>query len=80
MGSLGLYGVGLIAPLTPSEGMPSILAIILFVGGPLAGVGFAVVLLRSWLARLPLIVVGCVIIGFSVWLLAQQAGLLSHPR
>lgn len=72
-----IFGVGLLAPLTPSTGMPSIGSILIFVGLPL------LLLLLTWriylskVSMYAVITQGLCIAGFVSYLLMLQAGLLS---
>ncbi|SDU31793.1 hypothetical protein SAMN05216210_3076 [Halopseudomonas salegens] len=69
-----IFGLGLIAPLTPSEGMPSIGSLITFVGLPL------VFILNAWrhythqISKYAVVIQAMGIIGFTGWLLLTQAG------
>lgn len=68
------YGIGLISPLTPSEGVPSLLELAIFALGP---VGLLILLarrVRSVTWKIMMIVQAAVIIAFTTWLLALQAG------
>ena len=71
-----VLGIGLISPLTPSEGMPSPANVIIFIGVPLL-IFFALFLKlpRSGLKKLAAAqaVVSALI---AVWLLLMQAGLI----
>jgi hypothetical protein len=67
-----IYGVGLISPLTPSEGMPSVLELAAFFGLPI------LILIYCWIqsatlwAKTMMIIQGTVIIGFTGWLISIQ--------
>ncbi|MEH6544439.1 MAG: hypothetical protein V7721_10890 [Porticoccaceae bacterium] len=72
------YGVALLAPLTPSEGVPDIRMLLLFVGFPL------LLLLHAWRtynsrpAKIVVIFEATAIVGFTSWLLVIQSGVLAH--
>ena len=64
-----LFAVGLLSPLTPSEGYPSLIDIVVFVGVPVLLLGLVAYRLRRPLARgLVLLQLLC-IVGVSGWLL-----------
>lgn len=69
-----LYGVGLISPLTPSEGMPGVVDVVIFVVGPVAVLIFLARRFRSMPAKITMIVQAVAIVTFTGWLLAIQAG------
>jgi len=46
------FGVGLISPLTPSEGVPRRADLMIFVGAPVALLVGAIMISRSWPAKL----------------------------
>jgi len=50
-----LFGVGLISPLTPSEGMPTLVDVVVFVGVPIVLLLGAALLARDILARIALL-------------------------
>jgi len=64
-----IYFVGLIAPLTPSEGAPTIGAVSFFVGVPVALLGVAVFSTQSTTGKLMGCLVLAALIAFSVMLL-----------
>jgi hypothetical protein len=76
--ALVLYGMGILAPLTPSEGMPSFWELLLFVGIPM------VLLLYSWhicsskVAKISVAFQATVIAGFTMWLLLLELGALAN--
>ena len=78
LAALALFGVGLIAPLTPSEGTPSLLAIAVFVGGPLGLIWLSYRWATTSMARLVLILEALVIVGATAALLGLQLGWFSH--
>ena len=74
--ALFIYGVGLLSPLTPSEGLPTIGSLITFVGLPLA---FLVNAWRGYSHPLPKYAVafqGLLILAFTGRLFLLQAGAL----
>jgi hypothetical protein len=64
-----LFLFGLVAPLTPSHGHPSVWVVLIFVGGPIALVWFASRCVSSTPARIFLYVEILLIAGFSCYLL-----------
>jgi len=67
-----IYAIGLIGPLTPSVGMPSLVEVIAFVGGPVGLLLISVFMSRMLAARL---IASCEIAGiaaFTGWLLWLQ--------
>lgn len=72
--AIAIYGVGLISPLTPSEGAPTFGALLVFVGLPLA------LLLNSWrvytnqFAKYAVALQGACMVGLTGWLLAVISG------
>ena len=73
--SWAIYGFGLIAPLTPSEGIPTLLDLMVFVGIPLAILGWCWLKCSALWARILVAIQGLAIIGFTSWLLLLQMGL-----
>ncbi len=74
--ALLIYAVGLIAPLTPSEGSPSLAVILLFVGVPVAILTWCIRVCGSRLAALFFGLQLVAVLGFSAWLLHLQVGAL----
>lgn len=74
LAALGLFAIGLIAPLTPSQGTPSPLALAIFVGGPLALIWLSYRWVTSGFVRLALILEALLIVGVTGMLLALQLG------
>jgi len=68
-----IFAVALIAPLTPSEGMPSVAAVVVFVGLPLGLLALVAVKARTGFMRTAAIVQGGVIIAITTWLLGALA-------
>lgn len=72
------YGVALLSPLTPSEGMPGIGVLLSCVGFPL------LLLLHAWRsysskpAKIAVIFQVVAIVGFTSWLLVIQSGVLAN--
>ncbi len=72
--ALLIFGVGLLSPLTPSEGAPSIGAVITFAGLPLA------FMLNAWrcysnkAAKYAVVFQSLCVVGFTGWLILIQAG------
>ena len=76
LGALLVYAVGLIAPLTPSEGVPSLPVILFFVGLPVVLLGWCI---RACGSRLGVAFFGvqlAAILAFSTHLLLLQLGAL----
>lgn len=69
-----IFGAGLLSPLTPSTGMPSIGSLITFVGLPL------VLMLNAWrhytqkISKWAVVLQAMGILGFTGWLLLLQVG------
>jgi hypothetical protein len=74
--SLALFLFGLLAPLTPSEGYPTALALVLFAGLPLALCFACVVLSRNVVIRVFTIAQALFIVGMMAWLLSLQGGIV----
>ena len=77
--SWAIYGVGLIAPLTPSEGIPSVFDLMVFVGIPLGILALCWLKCSALWAKIFVIVQGIAIIGFTCCLLVQEMGLFRKP-
>ena len=77
--SWAIYGFGLIAPLTPSEGIPTLFDLTVFVGIPLAILGWCWLKCSALWAKIIMIIQGLSIIGFTCWLLLLQMGLFREP-
>lgn len=75
--ALLIYAVGLIAPLTPSEGTPSLLEIVIFVGIPTAILGWCIHACSSRPAALLLGLQLFAVLGFFTHLLLMQSGALN---
>lgn len=71
-----LYGIGLISPLTPSEGAPGILDVVIFALAPVALLTVLGRRLRNMAARIMVLLQAGAIVTFTGWLLAIQRGLL----
>jgi hypothetical protein len=69
-----IFLFGLIAPLTPSEGGPSIGAVAVFVGGPVALRGVVAAQARTILRKVVVIVQASIILALSAWLLSARWG------
>jgi hypothetical protein len=67
-----IYGTGLIAPLTPSEGGPSLSTILTFIGIPLILIVGGALTTRSLFLRVILIIEALLIIAFTIHLLIIQ--------
>jgi hypothetical protein len=67
-----LYGVGLLSPLTPSEGIPNMGEIFVFAIIPVVFLGVSGFLARSWGARAIVIIELSGVVAFSGWLLEVQ--------
>lgn len=70
--ALALFGLGLLAPLTPSEGTPTWRELLVHGGVPVALVAGSTVLVRSAWAKAMLVVEAVYIIAFEAWLLRIQ--------
>jgi hypothetical protein len=70
-----IYGFGLIAPLTPSEGIPNVFELMVFVGIPLAILAWCWLKCSALWAKIFVIIQGITIIGFTSLLLLQEMGL-----
>ena len=72
--ALCLYGLGLLAPLTPSEGMPSVPVLLLFVGLPVALLGACIRVAggKWWTGFFGLQILA--ILAFTIYLLILQSG------
>lgn len=75
IGAWFIFGVGLIEPLTPSEGLPGAAEILVFVGGPLALLALLARMARTGRTRIAAVVQGSVIVAITMWLLGIQARL-----
>lgn len=76
--ALFIYGVALLSPLTPSEGMPSVGILLSFVGFPLFLFLHAWRTYNSKPAKLAVIIEVAVMVGFTSWLLVIQSGVLAN--
>lgn len=74
--ALLIYAVGLVAPLTPSEGFPSLVVILMFVGVPVAILVWCIRACGSRLAALFFGLQLVAVLGLSVSLLHLQIGAL----
>jgi hypothetical protein len=70
-----IYGVGLIAPLTPSEGLPSPLEFVVFVGVPISLLVIVTRLARSKTIRVLAVIQTGIILAITSWLLGLQTGI-----
>jgi hypothetical protein len=68
-----IFAVGLMAPLTPSEGMPSVAAVVVFVGLPLGLLAVVAGKARTGFVRAAAVVQGSVIVTITMWLLGALA-------
>lgn len=67
-----MYGIGLVAPLTPSEGIPRLWELLLFLACPCV-----LLLVCAWasgsrLVKMLLVLLSFVFCGFGLWLLRMQ--------
>jgi hypothetical protein len=69
-----LYVFGLVAPLTPSHGHPSVSVVLIFVGGPIAFVWLASSCISSIAARIFLYIEILLFAGFSCYVLFVVEG------
>ncbi len=69
-----LYGIGLISPLTPSEGRPGLGEVVVFVAIPLLVILYTVAVVRIALIRAVLLLEAGIIVGLTVLVLRVQAG------
>lgn len=74
--ALLIYAAGLVAPLTPSEGSPSLVVILMFVGIPVAILAWCIRACGSRLAALFFGLQLVAVLGFSASLLHLQVGAL----
>ncbi|NOT11953.1 MAG: hypothetical protein HOP23_09000 [Methylococcaceae bacterium] len=74
--ALLIYAFGLVAPLTPSEGSPSLVAILMFVGIPVAILAWCVRACDSRIAALFFGLQLVAVLGFAASLLFLQVGAL----
>lgn len=72
--ALLIYAVGMVAPLTPSAGSPSLAAILMFVGVPVAILAWCIRACDSRLAALFFCLQLVAVLGFSASLLCLQLG------
>lgn len=70
-----LYVLGLIAPLTPSEGVPELLDVLLFAALPVVLLAIGTVVARSAVLRLLLVIEAGGIVAFTLHLLRLQGAL-----
>lgn len=75
--ALLIYAFGLIAPLTPSVGTPSLLEIVIFVGIPAAILGWCIHICSSRPVALFLGLQLFAVLGFFAHLLLMQSGALN---
>ena len=68
-----LYAVGLIVPLTPSEGMPRPWEILVFVAGPVALLAACLRASRTVAAGIVILMQILLVVTFTGWLLWIQA-------
>lgn len=68
-----LYLFGLIAPLTPSEGLPSQLELCVFAGIPIWLCASSALLFSSWSVRIPMLTPAAAMFAFTVLLLARMS-------
>jgi hypothetical protein len=64
-----LFALGLLSPLTPSEGYPRLIDIVMFVGVPVLLLGFVAYRLRRSLALGFVLLQLLSVVGISTWLL-----------
>jgi hypothetical protein len=72
--ALCTYAGGLLSPLTPSEGVPSVAMLLLFAGGPISLLLASSRLYQSFPARALCYCQVAIVGSFSVYLLLLQAG------
>jgi hypothetical protein len=70
--ALPLFVVGLTSPLTPSEGVPSLVELSIFAGLPFAVVLVTSFVVRNRALRTLLLLEAVSIAGFTAWLLKLQ--------
>ncbi len=70
-----ICGVGLISPLTPSEGIPSTFDLFFFFGVPILILGYCWYKCSSFWTKALIVIQSAVIISFTCWLLSLQLGL-----
>lgn len=67
-----LYAVGLISPLTPSEGIPRLTDLLFFFVGPIALMSFVALRARSRDLKALVFLQIAAVVGFTSWLLWVQ--------
>ena len=67
-----VFGLGLLSPLTPSEGTPRPADLLIFVGGPVLLITTAFIFSRRWQARLLATAEIGAILAATSWLLCLQ--------
>lgn len=78
LGALILFGIGLVSPLTPSQGLPSPGQLAVFFGLPVLLLTLVAYQARTLPIRILVALQALAVIGFEVWLLGIQSGLLSE--
>lgn len=73
LASLAVFAFGLIAPSTPSAGLPRVADLVLFVAVPTALLGLVGYLADSRLVKLVALLQIMLILSFEAWLLVLQA-------
>jgi hypothetical protein len=68
-----IYGVGLVAPLTPSEGVPILWELLVFVIVPCAVLVACAFSVNSRPVKALLVIQAFLFVGFSIWLLYLQS-------
>ena len=70
-----IFAFGLVAPLTPSDGLPPLRALLTYAAAPLGLLSWAAAKATTTLGRLALIGQAVAMAGLFLWLLTLQAGL-----
>lgn len=68
------FGLGLVAPLTPSYGLPSLWEVLLFVGLPLALIALGFQISKRTIERIFVALPFLFILTVAAWLFTLQAG------
>jgi hypothetical protein len=67
-----IYGIGLLSPLTPSEGVPSVAMILVFVGIPLGLIAVGALLAQSKIIKGIMLLEALFILTYTLYLLRLQ--------
>lgn len=70
--AFAIYGIGLVSPLTPSEGLPGIGSLLTFVGLPLLLLMYAACVYSSRAAKTAVRLQALMVTSFTAWLIYLQ--------